>query len=171
MRNAREIKPRPSCSAILLLAMLSVSVAAGAVQAQEPGGRIMPPSGLKCDRNDLTLYDGKVLTYRRRRGTTLLRIRTSFDTTEAVTLRHPDTDDPSEFYLLNGVPFTKNDWRRIEKTKKVLKPDMRANVWVCRGDPTIQPVVDWRPEDTSKHTTRPAGVCRSRSHAAVDLPR
>lgn len=107
----------------------------------------MPPTGLKCVRNDLTVYDGKVLAYRRRKGSTFLRIRTSFDTTETVTIRHPGTDDPSEFYLLNGEPFTRSDWRRIEERKKFLRPGMRANVWVCRGNPAIQPVVDWRPDD------------------------
>ena len=106
---------RPRSSAILLLAMLTNSVTGVAVHPQERTGRIMPPSGLKCDRNDLTVYDGKVLTYRRRKGSTFLRIRTSFDTTEAVTIRHPGTDDPSEFYLLNGEPFTRSDWRRIVK--------------------------------------------------------
>jgi hypothetical protein len=145
----RESATRPRFFASLLLAMLTVCVAGVAVHPQEPRVRITPPSGLKCDRNDLTLYDGKVLAYRRRKGSTFLRIRTNFDTIEAVTLRHPATDDPTEFYLLNGEPFTSNDWRRIEKRRKVLKPGMRANVWVCRDNPAIQPVVDWRPDDTS----------------------
>ena len=114
--------------------------------AQE--GRIMPPPQLKCDRSDLTSYDGRILAYRRRMGSTFLRIRTNFDTTEAVTIRHRGTDDPSKFYLLNGERFMKTDWRRIEKRRRVLKEGMRANVWVCRGNPAIQPVVDWRPEDT-----------------------
>lgn len=139
---------RPCSSAILLLGMLTVSVAGGAGNPQEPRGRMMPPSGLKCDRNNLTVYDGKVLAYRRRNGSTFLRIRTNFDTTEAITIRHPGTDDPSEFYLLNGEPFTRSDWRRIEKRTKVLKAAIRANVWVCRGNPAIQSVVDWRPDDT-----------------------
>lgn len=108
----------------------------------------MPPPELKCDRNDLTVYDGRILAYRRRVGKTFLRIRTSFDTTEEVTVRHRGTDDPSKFYLLNGQPFLKSDWRRIEKSKGVLKAGMRANVWVCRDNPSIQPVVDWRPDDT-----------------------
>ena len=144
---ARALASRSRFSAILLLAMVTFSVTGVAVHPQEPGGRIRPPSGLKCDRNDLTVYDGKVLTYRRRKGSTFLRIRTSFDTTEAVTIRHPGTDDPSEFYLLNSEPFTRSDWRRIEKSKNVLKPGVLANVWVCRGNPAIQPVVDWRPDD------------------------
>ena len=133
---------------ILLLAVLPVFGVGLTVHAQEPASRIVPPSTLKCDRNDLTSYDGKVLTYRRRIGSTYLRIRTSFDTTEAITIRHPRTGDPSEFFLINGASFTKSDWRRIERRKNVLRPGMRANVWVCRDDPAIQPVVDWRPEDT-----------------------
>lgn len=139
---------RPRSSAVLLLAMATVSVTGFAVHRQEPGGRLMPPSGLECTRNNLTVYDGKVLAYRRRKGSTFLRIRTNFDTTETITLRHPATDDPSKFFLLNGEPFTKDDWRGIEKREKVLKSSMRANVWVCRGHPAIQPVVDWRPDDT-----------------------
>jgi hypothetical protein len=126
------------------VAILSVEVV---INCQERG-RIAPPPDLKCDRSDLTSYDGRVLTYRRRRGSTFLRIRTNFDTTEVVTLQHPRTDDPSQFYLLNGEPFTGSDWRLIERRKYVLRPNMRANVWVCRGNPAIQPIVDWRPEDT-----------------------
>lgn len=126
---------------LLFLALINV----GNVRAQ---GRMMPPVELKCDRNDLTLYDGRILAYRRRVGKTFLRIRTNFDTTEEVTVRHRGTDDPSKFYLLNGQPFMKSDWGRIEKRKGHLKAGMRANVWVCRDNPSIQPVVDWRPDDT-----------------------
>ena len=108
----------------------------------------MPLPQLKCDRNDLTSYDGRVTAYRRRKGSTFLRIRTNFDTTEEVTIRHPRTDDPSKFYLLNGNAFMRSDWRSIEKSTKVLRRGMHANVWVCRGNPSIQPVVDWQPSDT-----------------------
>lgn len=111
-------------------------------------GRVMPPDALKCDRSDLTLYDGRILAYRRRKGRTFLRVRTNYDTTEEVTIRHPGTDDPSKFYLLNGEPFADEDWGQIEKSKGVLKDEMRANIWVCRDRPSIQPVVDWRPDDT-----------------------
>ncbi|HEY0101449.1 MAG TPA: hypothetical protein VGB76_21165, partial [Pyrinomonadaceae bacterium] len=132
-----------------------VSAAGGArvaQQQQQPSrGRVMPSAELKCDRSDLTLYDGRVLAYRRRRGSIFLRIRTNFDTTEEVTIRHPATDDPSEFYLINGKAFTRSDWRRIERRSKVLKSGMRANVWVCRDNPAIQPVVDWQPDDTGAY--------------------
>jgi hypothetical protein len=50
--------------------------------------------------------------------------------------------------MINGEAFTNSDWNRIEQRPKVLKDGMRANVWVCRGNPRIQPVVDWRPDDT-----------------------
>lgn len=137
---------------LLFAAMLAVSATGVAPFAQpQPRGRLMPPPNLKCDRNDLTSYDGRVIAYRRRRGSTFLRIRTNSDTTEEVTIRHPATDDPSEFYLLEGRSFTKSDWPRIEKRRKVLKAGTRANVWVCRGNATVQPVVDWRPNDTGAY--------------------
>jgi hypothetical protein len=130
------------------LSVLFVVLVASVVSSAQEGGRIMPPPQLKCDRNDLTSYDGRILAYRRRVGSTFLRIRTNFDTTEEVTIRHRGTDDPSKFYMLNGQRFMRSDWRRIEKRKGVLKEGMHANVWVCRGNPSIQPVVDWRPDDT-----------------------
>lgn len=129
----------------IVLILFMALITAGNVLAQ---GRMMPPAELKCDRSDLTLYDGRILAYRRRIGRTFVRIRTNFDTTEEVTIRHYRTDDPSNFYLLNGERFMKSDWPRIEKRKRVLKAGMRANVWVCRDNPSIQPVVDWRLDDT-----------------------
>jgi hypothetical protein len=111
-------------STLLCTAMLCASAAGEASfrqRQQQPGGRMMPPPVLQCDRNDLTSYDGRVIAYRRRKGSTFLRIRTNSDTTEEVTIRHPATDDPSKFYLLNGQPFTKSDWRRIERRGKVLR--------------------------------------------------
>jgi hypothetical protein len=122
-------------------------LSAGAGLAQERG-RPIPPPELKCDRNDLTSYDGLIIAYRRRVGSTFLRIKTDFDTTEEITIRHRGTDNPSKFFMLNGLSFMKSDWARIEKRRGVLKNGMRANVWVCRGNPSIQPVVDWRPDDT-----------------------
>jgi len=138
---------------LLFVGVLSVSAMPGTLSAQEQPrrGRIRPPSELKCDRSDLTSYDGRVIAYRRRKGSTFLRIRTNYDTTEEVVIRHPATDDPSKFYLINGEPFTRNDWRRIERRRQVLITGMRANVWVCRDNPSIQPVVDWRPDDTGAY--------------------
>ena len=135
-------------STVIFVALLSASVGGASRFPRRPQGRVAPAPGLKCDRSDLTLYDGRVIAYRRRKGSTFLRVRTNSDTTEEVIIRHPATDDPSAFYLLNGNPFTKSDWRRIEKRRNVLRPGIRANVWVCRDNPTIQPVVDWRPDDT-----------------------
>ena len=126
--------------AVVILFVFLVPVV---VEAQER--RIGPPASLMCDRSELTLYDGQVFGYRRQRGKTFLRVRTSFDTTEQVTIRHKGTDDPSKFYLINGESFTLRDWNRIEKRKGVLKNGMHANIWVCRDNPSIQPVVDWRP--------------------------
>lgn len=130
-----------------LVAITILTATATADSFPQERGRMMPPAKLKCDRSDLTSYDGRVLRYRRRRGSTYLRMRTNFDTTEDVTISHPGTNDPSKFFMIDGETFTKDDWRRIEKRSGVLRSGMRANVWVCRGNPSIQPVVDWRPDE------------------------
>ena len=116
--------------------------------AASGGGRVAAPAGLKCRLDDLTLYDGEVVAYERKQGSTFLRIDTNFDTTEEVTLKHPGTDDPSSLFLINGEAFAAADWPKVERAKSKLRPGMRANVWVCVGDPAVQPVVDWRPDDT-----------------------
>jgi hypothetical protein len=131
-----------------LLFALVFSVVMAAPNQEPGGGRLMPPAALECDRNNLTSYDGRILAYGRGRGCTFIRIRKNYDSTEEVTIHHPGTNDPSKFYLINAEPFGKGDWRRIERTRGVLKRGMRANVWVCEGNPSIQPVVDWRPDDT-----------------------
>ena len=128
---------------VLIFALLLVFVLPSFIEGQDR--RIGTPATLKCDRSDLTLYDGRVLAYRRRKGKTFLRVRTSFDTTEEVNIIHHGTDDPSKFYMINGEQFTREDWKRIEVRKGQLKRGMYANIWVCRDNPSIQPVVDWRP--------------------------
>ncbi len=137
----------------LIFAVMLLSLAGNAGPVQQERGRVAAPE-LECDRSDLTLYDGRITAYRRRKGSTFLRIRTNFDTTEEVTIRHPGRSGrsgsyaPSRFYRINGQAFSQSDWPRIERRTGVLRPGMRANVWVCRGNPSIQPIVDWQPDDT-----------------------
>jgi len=117
------------------------------------GGRLAPPAAVSCDRNELTSYAGKVKSYKRQRGKTVLVIDTSAgtsadtsaDTTERVTLLHKGTDDPSRFYLIAGTPFTSRDWSRIERRKGELHPNMSAVAWVCSNGTSI---IDWRPGTT-----------------------
>jgi rhodanese-related sulfurtransferase len=105
-------------------------------------GRLRPPPQIRCDRNDVTVYEGRVLSYRRGTGKTTLRMRTDSDTTENVVLRHPGSSDPSRWFLVNGQPFRAADWKRIERSRGVLRAGVRANAWVCSDGKAI---VDWRP--------------------------
>lgn len=109
------------------------------------GGRLAPPAAVACDRNSLTSYAGKVKSYKRQRGKTVIVLDTSADTTERVTLLHKDTEDPSRFYLVDGTPFTSRDWSRIERKKGELHPHMSAVAWVCSNGTTF---IDWRPGTT-----------------------
>ena len=116
-----------------------------------PGrGRLMPPPQVTCDRNDLTVYPGRAISYSRVKGKTTLKIRTDFDTTETVTLKHPGTSDPSKRFLLNYQPFKAADWKKIESRQGVLRPGMRAHAWVCKGGETL---IDWRPDDHGSAAT------------------
>lgn len=105
--------------------------------------RVAPPGGADCPRDQLTLYSGVVTSYRRESGRTTLRIRTEWETTESVRIRHPGTDDPSRWFLIDRAPFKAADWPRIESAPGRLRPAMRASAWVCSGGG--QPLVDWQP--------------------------
>jgi hypothetical protein len=126
-------------AAALVAALCLAAPAVGAAQAQRES-RQRAPDTFACDRNNLTVYTGVVRTYQRRAGSTTLQIRTDFDTTEQVTLRHPGTDDPSAQFRMLGEPFTAADWNRIEVKKGVLRDGTRAAAWVCSDGRVL---VDW----------------------------
>lgn len=109
-------------------------------------GRLAPPQAIRCDPNEVTVYYGRVLSYRRQKGKTTLRVRTDYDTTESVTLTHPGTSDPSRFFLVFGERFQPPDWKRIESSRGVLKKGMRVNAWVCTDG---KAVLDWRPGEAT----------------------
>ena len=112
----------------------------------QEGARQRAPELFACDRNNLTAYTGMVRAYRRETGATSLTIRTDYDTTEEVSLKHPGTDDPSRFFRMLGEPFTPADWSRIESRKGVLRDGTRASAWVCTDGRVM---VDWGvPSDT-----------------------
>ena len=127
--------------AVLLWASL-LGAAAGTDQDRrtQEGARQRAPELFACDRNDLTSYTGVVRSYRRETGVTSLTIRTDYDTTEEVSLKHPGTDDPSRFFRMLGKPFTPADWSRIESRKGVLRDGTRASAWVCTDGRVM---VDW----------------------------
>ena len=113
-----------------------VGFAAGSAQ------RLRPPEKITCSRDHLTSYSGKVLSMKRQRGSTRIRMQTDEETSEPFTLRHA-TDNPSECFLMWGETFSERDWKRIETGKNQLRPGLRATVWVC--DNGGNPVVDWQP--------------------------
>jgi hypothetical protein len=111
--------------------------------AQTDAARVRPPAEQSCPPNQLTLYGGQVLSYNRAKGKTVIRIRTDWNTTETVTLRHPGSDDPSRWFLLGQQPFTVADWMHIEKKPGHLRPGLRVAAWVC--DDGRNATIDWAP--------------------------
>ena len=124
--------------AVLWALLLAPPIASSSLAQR--AGRLRAPESFACDRNNLTVYTGVVISYQRRAGTTTLRIRTDEDTTERVSLTHPGSDDPSRFFRLRGEPFAPADWSRIESRKGVLRARTRAAAWVCSDGRVL---VDW----------------------------
>jgi hypothetical protein len=105
-------------------------------------GRIRPPEGVTCPRNELTVHAGRVTSLERQKGATSLTIATDWKTTERVTIRHLESADPDASFLIKGKPFTKADWDVIAP-KGTLREGVRANAWVCRDGRNA--MVDWHP--------------------------
>jgi hypothetical protein len=123
--------------ATLVLALATAPAVVAPLAAAE---RQRAPDAFACDRNALTSYTGAVIGYARSQGRTTLRIRTDWDTTERVVLRHRDTDDPSALFRIDGRAFAATDWPAIEASKGVLRTGLRATAWVC-SDGRVR--VDW----------------------------
>jgi hypothetical protein len=121
----------PWISAAGLLLSLSI----GPLRQGEPG-RLRPPEGVTCPRNDLTVYAGRVTSLERQKSETSVTIATDWKTTERVTIRHSDAANPDASFLINGKPFSRDDWEKIAP-KGVLRVGVRANAWVCRDGRVI----------------------------------
>ncbi|GCL63247.1 hypothetical protein AQPW35_23280 [Rubrivivax pictus] len=125
---------------------LAVVLATAAAQAQPAGDaapRSRPPDEAGCPRDHLTSYDGRVLRYSRHSDHTDLQIRTDWDTTESVRIRHPGQGDAARWFMLAGQPFQAADWARITTAAGRLRPGWRVVAWVC--DDGRNPLVDWQP--------------------------
>lgn len=120
-------------------------------RAAAGGQRIAPPSALKCSRDHLTSFTGKVIAYRRSPTRVFLRVRTDEETTESFSLKLTKAEDATKFFLLRGDAFNSNDWALIESSTGKLRQStgamgtMRATVWVC--DDRSNPVISWQPPE------------------------
>lgn len=127
-------------AAVLAMLVLSTPSAGWQQGTAREAPRQRPPEDFACERNHLTVHTGVVIGYRRLVGSTRLRIRTDWDTTDQITLRHPGTDDPSALFRIGRAPFAPSDWARIEQSKGVVRPSTRAAAWVCTDGKVM---VDW----------------------------
>jgi hypothetical protein len=124
----------------------SSSQASGQDSGQQ--GRIAPPAGLKCSRDNMTSFTGRVLAYQRSQARVFIRVRTDEATTESFTLRLPKSGNAAGVFLLNGEPFKQRDWSKVELSKGTLRSNMRATVWACyQGNEPKPEVIDWRPPE------------------------
>ena len=133
---------------LLLAAYLCISAVSmnGTVAGQ---GRLIPPTGLSCDRNNTTSFTGRITAYSRNARRIFIRVRTDEQTTEQFTIALRRGEDAAKKFLLEGAAFSAGDWKKIERSRGVLKPRMRATIWACRTDRDDfrAELIDWRPNE------------------------
>ncbi len=109
------------------------------------GQRLAPPSSLKCSRDHLTSFTGRILAYERGSSRIFIRVRTDEETTESFTLKLAKAEEAASHFLMRGETFKQGDWKLIEASPGKLHQPMRATIWVCDDGST--PVIDWRPPE------------------------
>jgi hypothetical protein len=130
---------------LLGLSLGALSVAALDASPDRPSQRIRPPASLKCSRDHLTAFQGRVLDYRRGKQDISFRVRTDEETTESFSLKWAASEKPETWFLMRGEAFKAGDWKLIESEAGKLLVDTRIIVWVC--DDGSKPVFDWRPKE------------------------
>jgi hypothetical protein len=107
--------------------------------------RPRPSPSLKCSRDHLTVFQGRILEYKRSPQEITLRVRTDEETTESFSLKWAASEKAETWFLLRGEGFKEADWKRIESAPGKLHDGTRISVWVC--DDGSKPVLDWQPKE------------------------
>ena len=106
-------------------------------------GRVRPPQNVGCERNDLTVYQGKVRQYARDSKQVSLTIDTDEKTVERIMLKLAGARTAESRFLWAGVPFRTQHWKELETPEGKLKAGITVIAWVCtNGGP---PLLDWQP--------------------------
>ena len=119
-------------------------------------GRLMPPTGLKCDANHVTSFTGRVLAYSRHSGRIFIRVRTDEQTTNEFTIPYAEGEDISKWFMIDGQAISEGDLQKIESRWKRKKRSVRATVWACYDNDwreTTAEIIDWRPRERSANVT------------------
>ncbi|MCA1558141.1 MAG: hypothetical protein LC731_06330 [Acidobacteria bacterium] len=125
----------------------SISLQDGEQGARQ--GRMSPPSGLSCDRNHTTSFTGRITGYSRTTQRIFIRVRTDEQTTEQFTIRLGRRENAAKKFLFQGEAFKAGDWKKVESSRGILRPKMRATIWACRddNDDFKAELIDWRPDE------------------------
>ena len=129
--------------AAYLLAIALAVDAAGQRTAPGAADRVRPPEGFECPLDWTTNYTGVVARFSREGERTVLDIRTDWDTTERIVIKHAASEGPERWFLLRGKPFGRDGWKAIERQPGQLRAATRASAWICLDKQN--PVVDWNP--------------------------
>lgn len=136
---------------VSLLVLTAFAGAEGNNRSPSPGEppgstsarRLRPPESIRCPRDHLTSFTGRVLSYDRSAGRISIGMRTDENTSEEFSLSYAKREDPTKWFLLRGQPFPRGDWAVIESAAGRLWPQTRATIWVC--DDGSNPIIDWLP--------------------------
>jgi hypothetical protein len=105
------------------------------------------PNWLKCPRDYVTSFEGKVVFFEHEDKSVLIRMETDEETKEEFAVPYSEQDGQIDTFRLKGESFKTSDWKTIEADKGKLKADMRAVVWGCydeKNNLTVK-AIDWQP--------------------------
>jgi hypothetical protein len=121
---------------LTLVTLISVSATA------QRGERLAPPDALDCERENLTSFEGTLLSFESGSATHRIVLKTDWDSEESFDVSQLPSGEPR--YLLNGAPMTAGEWKTIIPDPTSPPDGLRLIVWVCECPGTV--VIDWRPQ-------------------------
>lgn len=116
-------------------------------QRVSPKDRIAPPEWINCPRNNLTSFEGKIVSVESKSNGIYLRMETDEATTEEFTIPYSSGDEQGKRFRLRGKPLEQSDWDHIRSADDRIRANMRAIIWACYDNNkklTVE-VVDWQP--------------------------
>jgi hypothetical protein len=126
---------------------------------ESPAVREAPPTDLSCPADDrLTLWEGRVLSFKQTDDRTEITVRADWDVTYSGIIQHRGTKKPPlELFRFKGENFKESDWKSLE-SEGTLSPDVRAKVWVCTDKNGKNPKImriDWLGKKTTPSRATP----------------
>ncbi|MCL1126378.1 hypothetical protein [Shewanella surugensis] len=106
-------------------------------------GRLRVPEYVECPRDQVSSWQGRVITYHRSNSMISLVIDTDANTTEKIKIHYTKLEQLFKQLYLRGQPFKATDWPTIEQSKSIIRDNTLVTVWFCQNKQYLS-LINWQ---------------------------